>query len=333
MQFLLINEDLTLSQLSDRVGERNVEYILYANNLTRTPRIGKQFQAMVEESYGGSAVDWQRKSTILNTFTDHSDIFEKAALLNENGWKTLSTYSTFPDALRIPESITISDGTDVLGDSDGVTSVIYRKAMSQLSTPPYTIDPGIFNEYSTMRNSTIFDTGTETNNPIQGFNLPWGKVTLYSSLSDTSMDIPCYPEEMEDSRAANYTTMPDLLYQYEPWYLYESSGPRQVSYKFELHRDMWTGDHRDGKCNQLIRFCEANCFPRFSGSAVNIPSVTLYVNGDCLISGIMTEVSKKWSGPLGLDGFYLYCELTLSITEVSKIPLNYDTVMNKSLIG
>lgn len=333
MQFLLINEDLTLSQLSDRVGERNVEYILSANNLTRTPRIGKQFQAMVEESYNSAEVDWQRKSTILNTFTDHSDIFEKAALLNENGWKTLSTYSTFPDALRIPESITISDGTDVLGDSDGVTSVIYRKAMSQLSTPPYIIDPGIFNEYSTMRNSTIFDTGTEMNNPIQGFNLPWGKVTLYSSLSDTSMDIPCYPEELEDSRTANYTTMPDLLYQYEPWYLYESSGPRQVSYKFELHRDMWTGDHRDGKCNQLIRFCEANCFPRFSGSAVNVPSVTLYVNGDCLISGIMTDVNKKWSGPIGLDGFYLYCELTLNITEVSKTPLNYDTVMNKSLIG
>lgn len=333
MQFLLINEDLTLSQLSDRVGERNVEYILAANNLTRTPRIGKQFQAMVEASYNSAEVDWQRKSTILNTFTDHSDIFEKAALLNENGWKTLSTYSTFPDALRIPESIIISDGTDVLGDSDGVTSVIYRKAMSQLSTSPYIIDPGIFNEYSTMRNSTIFDTGTDTNNPIQGFNLPWGKVTLYSSLSDTSMDIPCYPEEMEDSRTANYTTMPDLLYQYEPWYLYESSGPRQVSYKFELHRDMWTGDHRDGKCNQLIRFCEANCFPRFSGSAVNVPSVTLYVNGDCLISGIMTDVTKKWSGPIGLDGFYLYCELTLNITEVSKTPLNYDTVMNKSLIG
>lgn len=333
MQFLLINEDLTLSQLSDRVGERNVEYILSANNLTRTPRVGKQFQAMVEESYNSAEVDWQRKSTILNTFTDHSDIFEKAALLNENGWKTLSTYSTFPDALRIPESITISDGTDVLGDSDGVTSVIYRKAMEQLSTPPYIIDPGIFNEYSTMRNSTIFDTGTETNNPIQGFNLPWGKVTLYSSLSDTSMDIPCYPQELEDSRTANYTTMPDLLYQYEPWYMYETSGPRQVPFTFELHRDMWTGDHRDGKCNQLIRFCEANCFPRFRGSAVNVPSVTLYVNGDCLISGIMTEVNKKWSGPLGLDGFYLYCELTLNITEVSKTPLNYDTVMNKSLIG
>ena len=47
----------------------------------------------------------------------------------------------------------------------------------------------------------------------------------------------------------------------------------------------------------------------------------------------MTEVSPKWSGPIGLDGWYLDCELKLSITEIATSPLNFDSVRAKSLIG
>ena len=127
--------------------------------------------------------------------------------------------------------------------------------------------------------------------------------------------------------------MPDLLYQYEPWQLYNSSGPRTNTYLFHFHRDMWTGDHRDGKANELIRYCEANCYPEFNGSAVNVPTVTLYIAGSPLIHGVMTQVDTTWDGPIGLDGYYLNCELSITITEVSETALNYNVIKGKSLIG
>lgn len=333
MQFLKIKHSTRLSELADAVGTRNVEHILVTNDLTRHPNIGKQLvnrcNQIIQDT---STIDWQKRAAILNTMTQDSDVFEAAALLNEDDWKVLATLNTFPGMLRIPEVIHIPDSIAVLGNGQGISNLVYRKAMGQLETPPHAIDPAIFNEYSSHKNYNIIEKYSDSSF-TQWFKLPWGEVTLYSSLSSTSIDFPVYPEEMSDGRSATYTPMPPVLYQYEPWQVYESSGPRQCNYSFHMHRDMWTGDHRDGKCNELIRFCQANCYPQFRGSAVNTATVTLYVHGDPLISGIMNDVSVDWGGPLGLDGWYLECNVKLSITEVSKTPLDYFSVKNKPLIG
>jgi hypothetical protein len=143
---------------------------------------------------------------------------------------------------------------------------------------------------------------------------------------------PVYPENIDDGVSANYEEMNEMLYQYEPWKVYKSSGPRENTYTFVFHRDMWTGDHRDGSANNLIRGCEANCYPNFDGSLVNVPIVTLYIHGVNHITGVMTNCKVKWDGPIGLDGFYLKCELSFTITEISPQALNYNTVRNKGLI-
>ena len=75
------------------------------------------------------------------------------------------------------------------------------------------------------------------------------------------------------------------------------------------------------------------CYPYYNGSAVNTSIVTIYVKGKSLITGVLTEASDDWSGPIGLDGWYLECTLKLSITEVSVQPLSYSTMRNKGLIG
>ena len=334
MQYISINKDTTLVDLADRVGDRNVETFLAINGLTRSPNVGEQFSAMVENILlTGSTVNWQRKSTILNKFSSDSDIFEEAALLDSNSWKVLDALETFPNRLKVPETITLPSATDILGNGQGVDSRVYENAMNSLANEPHTIDPGIFNQYSTIQNTQITGSVSQTSTNTTLFNLPWGDITLYSSLAGESIDIPVYPEELEDSVKANYTTMPDLLYQYEPWYVYQSSGPRSNSYTFHMHRDMWTGDHRDGKANELIRFCQAACYPEYSGSAVYSDTVTLYVKGSALITGILTAVNVKWSGPIGLDGYYLDFELVLDITEVSEQALSNSVVRAKSLIG
>lgn len=333
MQFLTLDKETKLKDFSDEVGSRNADYILAANSIDRSPNIGKKFYESCEAAKKSTeSISWQRKSQILNTFTQDSDIFETAALLGENDWKVLSALGTFPGMVKVPDSITLPDSVNILGNGQGVKSEIYNKAMKSLEEHNY-VDPSIFNEYSNIKNSKIAEGASHSSSTFSGFNLPWGQVTLASSISDDSIDFPVYPEEISDSRKANYTTMPDLLYQYEPWQLYNSSGPRTNTYLFHFHRDMWTGDHRDGKANELVRYCESNCYPEFNGSAVNVPTVTLYIAGSPLIHGVMTQVDTKWDGPIGLDGYYLNCELSITITEVSETALNYNVIKGKSLIG
>lgn len=355
MQYLPITEDLTLSELTDMVGERNVSAVLAANHLSRTPNIGQQFQTQCDEALSsGVSVDtvnpdtgeiettisdsvpWQRKYTMLNNMSGSNDTFEHAALMGEDDWVVYNNLGTFPGMLAIPETVQIPDTSSagsVMGSVIPVAREIHQAALSQLSVAPHVIDPEIFNEYSTAQPTNIADKGLSVSAPMEWFKLPWGEVSIYSSIADTMMDFPVYPEEYEDGRQAAYEQMPDMIYQYEPWQVYKSSGPRSNTFTFDMHRDMWTGDHRDGKCNELIRFCEANCYPEYKGSAVNTSIVILYIHGSPLIRGVLTSASVKWDGPIGLDGWYLHCVLTLSIVEVSDEKLDYNSVMSKPLIG
>lgn len=336
MQFLKITENTTFSDLVKKVGSRNVETILAKNNLSRTPKIGAALKKLNDQVKATTASDvsWQKKSSVLNTFTQDSDIFEEACVLGEQDWKVLSTLGTFPNMLKIPETIKLPDDDDIIGNGIGVVTSTYKNVMKSLKTPPHQIDISVFNSYSSTKDISLVDGIDQSASKMldQWFKLPWGDITLHSSIDDSSIDFPVYPEELDDGRAANYTEMPDLLYQYEPWPVYQNSGPRTNTYTFKMHRDMWTGDHRDGKCNELIRFCEACCYPEYNGSAVNTTRVTLYVKGQPLISGIMHNTSTSWSGPIGLDGFYLECELKIEIQEVSDTPLSYKTVKEKGLI-
>lgn len=335
MQYLQITSDTTLIDLVDRVGATNVDNTLVLNGLTRETYIGQQVDNMIQDAYANaSEVDWQRKAVILNRFVGDNDIFETVALLDESDWKVLSTYDIIPGYLQIPETVTLPDAEDVLGNGIAIGDTVYSDTMGYLYTEPHIIDPIVFNEYSVIKYAQVSDIVSTTEyNVMDQFNIPWGKITLFSDLSGDSIDFPVYPEEYEDGTSASYDTFSDLLYIYEPWQLYRSSGPRSIVLSFAFHRDMWTGDHRDGKANELIRFCESFCYPDFDGSAVYTDTCSLYINGSCYIHGIITEVKKTFSGPIGLDGFPLYCELDISFTEISQQALSRTTVRGKNLIA
>ncbi len=332
MQFVNLDKNDKFLDLVDKVGEQNVESILVANGLTRCRNIGKKFNDICNSIYASSkSVSNSQKANILNKYTQDSDIFETVALGSTNSWKLLDNIGTIPDMLQIPSTITIPDSVQVLGNGKPISNDIYKKAMDQLYSTG-TVDPSIFNEYSSIRNANLSAGTVKNSNPFEYFRIPWGQVTLYSSLSNESMDFPVYPEELDDKVSASYTTMPDLMYTYEPWQIYQSSGPRSNTYTFHMHRDMWTGDHTDGMCNKLIRFCEANCYPEYNGAAINVSYVILYIAGKSHIAGIITDVSKHWDGPIGSDGWYLNVELELTITEVALQPLNYNVIRNKSVM-
>ena len=335
MQYLLIDKNESLQSLTKIVGSQNVDSILAANGLTRSPDIGKQWKDKCNSvsSPDLPEVVASRKSALLNNLTGSKDVFEKVCLLDETEWKVFSAQQAFTDGIRIPETIKLPSSSRIIGSDEKVDNATYRAVMNGLKESPY-IDPSIFNVVNTEGSMSItsIDAGEMTVTQIP-FNLPWGKIQIYSSLLDKVIDIPAYPEEVQTSRQANYGTMPDIIYQYEPWIVYESSGPRIQDISFHLHRDMWSGNHLDGKANELIRFCEANTFPRYSGSSVLAPAVKLYINGSLFISGVMLSATTEWSGPIGLDGWYLEFTLNLSIQEVAEAALNIDTVSRMPIIG
>lgn len=350
MQFLMTSKDMTLESLANRVGERNVDSMLNVNSLSRSVNIGKQFINRSNNTNG--EIDYQTKINILNTLVSSSDIYEKAALGSERDWACLANYGCFSDAMKVPEDLLLPPAIDVLGSDNPISNAIYDQCVSSLTTTG-SINPAIFAQdiiaggtnYGVVdKKDTLNPQGRLSGqafnsfsgsriSPFQNFKIPWGFITLYSSIEQISMEIPAYPEDISDGYKANYTQMPDMLYQYEPWQIYQSSGPRAVNFTFDLHRDMWTGDHTDGQANQLIRFCEANCFADYEGSAVHAPTVSLYINGSNFITGVMDSCSVDWYGPILTDGFYAAFKLVFNIVEVSPMRLNYSSMMKKGLIG
>ena len=338
MQFLKMAKDMTLSALSNIVGGRNVDAVLNANSLERSVNIGENFYSRIDE-IRDVEVDYQQKINILNRFVGDSDIFEKAALGVDDDWRSLAQYGCFTDALKIPSEIVLPSSEGILGNGEPVSTRVYQDCIDSLmdSETGHTINPTIFAEYNASFSGNTYgvtSTGVNTSGePFQWFKLPWGEVALYSSLSQEMLYFPVYPEGIEDGESANYDEMGEMLYQYEPWKVYKSSGPREITFTFNFHRDMWTGDHRDGSANDLIRGCKANCFPEYNGSLVNVALVTLYIHGQNFITGVMTNCRAKWDKPIGLDGFYLMCELSFTIVEVSPEALDFTTMRNKGLIS
>ena len=346
MQYLSVNESTKLSDINSILGD-DTDTFLHINDVERVPNIGAAFLQSCQEAVETSSdVSYDRRAALLNNFVSDSDLFEKVALMDDNGWKLLDSKNVLPHMMRIPEGVTIADSAGVYGNNQEIEKTTYTKAMNYLNNNQ-NIDPGIFNSYtaaySNVTNSkskdksvgldSIYKGSPSSEDLFQWFHIPWGEVTIHFDLDDSDYDFPVYPTEFSDGAKANYTTMPDRLYQYEPWQLYNSSGPRSINFNFHFHRDMWTGDHRDGKAYALIQACKAACYPDYKGSAVTTTNSSLYIAGNLVINGILTEASVDWMGPIGIDGWYLECNLGIHITEVSNVPLNYNWVKQQKLLN
>jgi hypothetical protein len=333
MQFLSIDLNTKLTDLAEIVGQENLEEVLHLNGLSRTPYIGAEFYRQCENIKEHSPeIGTHERYNALNLMSSDEEVFEYACLMDDYDWMVYSAKGTFPGMLRIPDHIQLPSSSRILGGTKPVSDVVYSTAINQVKNGQL-VDPAIFGTPSSTSASTSVTISGNSSGIWEYFKIPWGKIQIYSSLSDESMDIPCYPETISDGRKANYDQMPNLLYQYEPWYVYTSSGPRTITYKFHFHRDMWNGDHRNGGATKLIRFCEANCYPHYNGASVFTSTVALLIDGNIAISGIMTDVSTDYSGPIGHDGLQLECNLSLTITEVARKPLDYETVKSLPAIG
>lgn len=370
MQYLVLEGNETLSSLSRLFGQSITSDILAENGIARVPNVAKQWEKQCQDIIANQPkqVSPERKMTLLNKLTDTDDIFEKACLMDDDEWKVFSATQSFTDALKVPESRTLPYSVKVLGaalskpittapdvalqakaapssqilvarrteralsPSNPVSSLTYKRVMKSLKATG-TIGPDIFNTVNTGPSVSLSRRrqGLNIRNSPWAIRPPWGKIQMYSTVLKEMIDFPVYPEELDQNRQASYTSMPDVIYQYEPWITFQNSGPREQSLSFHMHRDLWSGDHRDGQANRLIRFCEANTFADYNGSAVITPLIRFYIDGSLFISGVIKNVEVHWSGPLGLDNWYLEFTLSLAIQEISEQELNCKSFSSRRL--
>lgn len=157
-------------------------------------------------------------------------------------------------------------------------------------------------------------------------------IDCYMSTPNGIIYFPCYPESVSDSNQASYSSEA-ILGRSEPFQYYTGSGPRSVSVKFQMHTDML--DNIDYVYTVADRV-EACCYPRY-GSGVVATRVRLHVANNIDITGIISNVSTDYSGPLldttgrtDIDTMdrprYAVVDLSFSVTEVTGNPPSYTEI-------
>ena len=153
-------------------------------------------------------------------------------------------------------------------------------------------------------------------NVIGSWSQGWCKLTL--SVGGGCI-FPCFPESYSDTRTASFTPQTPLG-RSEPFQIYQNSGPRQVSVSFRMHREM-TQSTAIGDCVAVV---QSATYP--TGGDQIVPKATLQIGKNCLITGIIDNVSTNWSDTINTYGQYNIVELSFTVTECTGNPKTSGTV-------
>lgn len=172
------------------------------------------------------------------------------------------------------------------------------------------------------------------------FSLIENYVYLYHT--DTLIVLPLYPDSIQDSMEASFSSTPPML-RSAPIFSYSGSGPRSMQIELPLHRDMmnevnvddsrfgsivpdlFEEDYMDIMINQL----QAAALPRYGAAEkmVDPPLVAIRFGNSIFCKGIIEGgVSVTHSGPI-LGDTKKYALVTVSFTIKEVDPYDAETVM------
>ena len=154
---------------------------------------------------------------------------------------------------------------------------------------------------------------------------PTGDVTIQIE-GQAPLEIPCFPESVNDSTSATWSQEMTTYQHYEPQNTYNKSGPRVVTCTFKIHRAMWDGNQDSGKSEELVAYMQSACYPNYDTQASEPPRVTLIIGKSIRIVGILTNMETTYSGPIGPDNKYDCVDINISITEESDNVLSTEAV-------
>lgn len=167
---------------------------------------------------------------------------------------------------------------------------------------------------------------------------------IYMYHTDTFIILPVYPESITDMNQANFSTSTPLS-RSAPIFSFSNAGPRQVSFNFNLHRDLMQQvnygvsnaivDVDDDYIDTLVKQIQACALPNYSAVSkmVDPPMIALRLGDDIFIKGVVIggpsityggALIKNLKKPNG-NPRYSQIGITLTIYEVD--PYGAETVM------
>lgn len=162
---------------------------------------------------------------------------------------------------------------------------------------------------------------------------------IYLYHTDTIIALPLYAESVTDSMGANYNSTSPLS-RSAPIPSYASSGPRQVSLTFDLHRDMMQQINYgvsnldttidDDYVDYLVKSLQACAVPQYNATQkmVDPPLVAVRLGNDIFIKGIVNgTVNVTYKLPVLENGKYACISVTFNVQEVD--PYSADQIQSQ----
>lgn len=159
------------------------------------------------------------------------------------------------------------------------------------------------------------------------------------------MLIPTYPESVTDTTAISYQSTTPLS-RSAPIYSFANSGPRNVQFTLDLHRDMMqdinynrsnyqlnnlAGQLDDDYIDVLIKELQAAAYPQYEASTKTVkpPIVAVRFGAEIFCKGVISsQVSVKYSGPLlGYEHGLKYAQASIGFVVSEIDPYSADMVM------
>lgn len=159
---------------------------------------------------------------------------------------------------------------------------------------------------------------------------------VYMYHTGTLLALPTYADSITDVMSVNFVSSTPLA-RSSPIYSYANSGPRQLSFTFNLHRDMMQAINygvsnldttiNDDYVDYLINSLQACAVPEYSSTdkMVDPPMVAVRLGNDIFIKGVVLgNVSVTYELPILTTGKYASAKVSFVVAEVD--PYSADTV-------
>lgn len=159
---------------------------------------------------------------------------------------------------------------------------------------------------------------------------------VYMYHTGTLLALPTYADSITDVMSVNFVSSTPLA-RSSPIYSYANSGPRQLSFTFNLHRDMMQAINygvsnldtslNDDYVDYLINSLQACVVPEYSSTdkMVDPPMVAVRLGNDIFIKGVVLgNVSVTYELPILTTGKYASVKVSFVVAEVD--PYSADTI-------
>lgn len=159
---------------------------------------------------------------------------------------------------------------------------------------------------------------------------------VYMYHTGTLLALPTYADSITDVMSVNFVSSTPLA-RSSPIYSYANSGPRQLSFTFNLHRDMMQAINygvsnldttlNDDYVDYLINSLQACAVPEYSSTdkMVDPPMVAVRLGNDIFIKGVVLgNVSVTYELPILTTGKYASVKVSFVVAEVD--PYSADTL-------